>query len=649
MIPTPEPEKKFRDGALWGCMVLDGIRGSLSLEEADSPIRVFCAYSHKDENLRSELESHLAVLRRAGLIEPWYDGRILPGTKWEEQILKNLSDSELILLLVSSDFLASQYCCDVEMRQALERHYAGDASVIPIILRPVAWRLTELARLQVLPKGGRPIYGPDTDQPSRDQAFVETCEGILAVLMNRGPRTAGRTSSWMRPRLPQSRSRKRVMDAAIPFRVPVGKATMVVVQVRRQDSSGLGGVVELETTYPMTKDDVVSKPIRVQFPVDAHGSLQPMGLSLVIQSPDFEPPTQSKGIQVPVRGDSEPRVLLLTAKRMGSLLVNVEVYRDDGALVSGCILSTNAEEAEGEICRLQHVTSFELAIAEVQEGEYFRQDDDTEEQEDPAFLDEGEKKPADPFPSSPASPPARRPASLGSDRPAFADAPFPPAAPQAQPTASSAGPGAGPGEFTQMFNPLGPRPASTATPPPAPAPPAEDISWKNDPFFRPPEKSAPPSQPSTSVTDILSSLAESGSSPSGSRQPEPTPEAGGVTQFLKRLADVPARPSAPVASAPPPSPVDSGPGEYTRMINAMGTKPAMGTPAAPPHAAAAPPPAPAFVVPALPPAPKLAPPPMPAIAPPKSKLEAMVPILLVINTFLLLLLLMVVIFLIKSK
>jgi TIR domain len=635
-------------------MVCNGIRGPSSLEEADSPIRVFCAYSHKDENLRGELESHLAVLRRAGLIEPWYDGRILPGTKWEEQILKHLSDSELILLLVSSDFLASQYCCDVEMRQALERHYAGDASVIPIILRPVAWRLTELARLQVLPKGGRPIFGPDTDQPSRDQAFVETCEGILAVLMNRGQRTAGRTTPWMRPRLPQSRSRKRVLDAAIPSRIPVGKATMVVVQVRRQDSSGLGGVVELETTYPMTKDDVVSKPIRVQFPVDAHGSLQPMGLSLVIQSPDFEPPTQTKGIQVPVRGDSEPRVLLLTAKRMGSLLVNVEVYRDDGALVSGCILSTNAEESEGGICRLQHVTSFELTIAEAQEGEYFRQDDNTEEQEDPAFLDEGEKKPTNPFPSSPAS--------LGSNRPAFADAPFPPAAPQAQPAESSARPGAGPGEFTQMFNPLGPRPTWTATPRPPPAPPAEDISWKNDPFFRPPEKLEPPSQPSTSVTGILSSLAESGGSPSGSRQPEPTPyraepvpsdtpptppkpaepssmpEGGGVTQRLKRLANVPARPSAPVAPAPPPPPVDSGPGEFTRMINAMGTKPAMGTPAAPPQVAAAPPPAP-----------KLAPPPMPAIAPPKSKLEAMVPILLVINTFLLLLLLMVVIFLIKSK
>jgi hypothetical protein len=218
-------------------MDVDGIKGSSSPEGADCPVRVFCAYSHKDEDLRRELESHLAVLRRAGLLEPWYDGCILPGAKWEDQILQHLSNSELILLLVSSDFLASEYCCDVEMRQALERHHAGNAAVIPIILRPVAWRLTPLARLQVLPKGGRPIFSPETDQASRDQAFVETCEGILAILLNRGQRTPGRTAApSVRPSLFRPRSRKRMLDAAMPSRIPVGKATMVIVQVRTQDS-----------------------------------------------------------------------------------------------------------------------------------------------------------------------------------------------------------------------------------------------------------------------------------------------------------------------------------------------------------------------------------------------------------------------------
>src|SRR6266704_5328694 len=98
--------------------------------EPRSPIEVFYSYAHADEKLRNELEKHLALLKQQGYISEWHDRRVLAGREWERDIDQHLNTARIILLLVSADFLASDYCYGIEMKRALERHEAGEAIVI---------------------------------------------------------------------------------------------------------------------------------------------------------------------------------------------------------------------------------------------------------------------------------------------------------------------------------------------------------------------------------------------------------------------------------------------------------------------------------------------------------------------------------------
>src|SRR6187549_735200 len=97
--------------------------------------KVFISYSHSDEFYCKELEKHLSVLRRDGYIDTWKDRKIIPGEEWNNAISKELLSAKIILLLISSDFLSSDFCYDIEMKTAIERHNSNEAVVIPIILR----------------------------------------------------------------------------------------------------------------------------------------------------------------------------------------------------------------------------------------------------------------------------------------------------------------------------------------------------------------------------------------------------------------------------------------------------------------------------------------------------------------------------------
>jgi hypothetical protein len=141
------------------------------------PIELFYSYAHADERFRAELEGHLSVLRRLGLILDWHDRRIDIGDDWKGEIDSALERAQIILLLVSPDYLASDYTYDVEMKRALERHEAGEARVIPVILRPVGWSDTPLGKLQALPKNGRPV----SQWRNRDEAFADVVRDIRAV------------------------------------------------------------------------------------------------------------------------------------------------------------------------------------------------------------------------------------------------------------------------------------------------------------------------------------------------------------------------------------------------------------------------------------------------------------------------------------
>ena len=137
-------------------------------------LTVFFSYSHKDELLRDELAKHLSLLQRDGTISSWHDRQISAGTEWANDIDSNLNSADLILLLISSDFLASDYCHQVELKRAIERHDKGEARVIPIILRPCRWQSAWFSKLQLLPKNGEPV----TKWADRDDAFTNIAEGI---------------------------------------------------------------------------------------------------------------------------------------------------------------------------------------------------------------------------------------------------------------------------------------------------------------------------------------------------------------------------------------------------------------------------------------------------------------------------------------
>lgn len=142
---------------------------------SSKPLRVFYSYSHEDESARKRLETHLAVLRRQGIIAEWHDRRIAPGENWAEQIDQHLESADLILLLVSADFLASDYCYEKEMKRALERHETGSARVIPVILRTCDWQYeTPFSRLQALPKDGKPV----STWEHVDDAYTDIAQGI---------------------------------------------------------------------------------------------------------------------------------------------------------------------------------------------------------------------------------------------------------------------------------------------------------------------------------------------------------------------------------------------------------------------------------------------------------------------------------------
>ena len=143
----------------------------------DKPIEVFFSYAHEDEDLRNKLANHLSILERQGVISSWHDRLIPAGNKWADEIDEQLNTAQIILLLVSSDFIASDYCYGIEMKRALERHEAGEAQVIPIILRSVDWEGAPFAKLNALPKDAKPI----TSWDNQDDAFKDVTQSIRRV------------------------------------------------------------------------------------------------------------------------------------------------------------------------------------------------------------------------------------------------------------------------------------------------------------------------------------------------------------------------------------------------------------------------------------------------------------------------------------
>lgn len=138
------------------------------------PLRLFISYAHEDDPFRQKLETHLSSLKRQGVVEIWSDRTIEPGQEWEQSISQQLEIADVILLLISPDFLASDYIYENELIRALERHEAGEARVIPVFLRRCDWRDEIFGKLQGVPDNAKPI----SQWEDCDEAFQAVVSAI---------------------------------------------------------------------------------------------------------------------------------------------------------------------------------------------------------------------------------------------------------------------------------------------------------------------------------------------------------------------------------------------------------------------------------------------------------------------------------------
>jgi hypothetical protein len=159
-------------------------------------LKVALSYAHQDERLQIELDKHLSPLRRSATIQVWHDRKISAGSDLDLEIDRNLGTSDLVLLLISPDFINSDYCYCKEMRKALKRHLRGEARVIPVILRPVDWLTTPIGKLLALPRDGKPV----TTWHRRDAALLDVATGVRRAVeeLRRQRQSGGRIAGMLR-------------------------------------------------------------------------------------------------------------------------------------------------------------------------------------------------------------------------------------------------------------------------------------------------------------------------------------------------------------------------------------------------------------------------------------------------------------------
>jgi CheY-like chemotaxis protein len=151
-----------------------------------APVSLFYSYAHEDESLRDELQDHLMILERRGVVRSWHDRAILPGHDWSREIDEHLRRADIVLLLISKDFIASDYIMGVELAVAMERQQRGEATVVPVLLRPVDLQPEDAADMpfvglldrQGLPRDLKPV----TSWPNRDEAWTNVASGLRATV-----------------------------------------------------------------------------------------------------------------------------------------------------------------------------------------------------------------------------------------------------------------------------------------------------------------------------------------------------------------------------------------------------------------------------------------------------------------------------------
>lgn len=172
--------------------------------------KLFYSYSHLDEALRNELDIHVESLVKEKIVENWHDRRIEAGNEFDDEISSQLEEAQIILLLISPYFIASEYCYEKEMKRAMEIHEARTARVIPVILKPCNWHNLPFGKLTALPCDGKPVTGFS----NQDEAFYEITLGIASVAKEVSERTEseGASSDTNQPQKDQETTPTKLPD-----------------------------------------------------------------------------------------------------------------------------------------------------------------------------------------------------------------------------------------------------------------------------------------------------------------------------------------------------------------------------------------------------------------------------------------------------
>jgi hypothetical protein len=205
------------------------------------PYRVFCSNSREDQQFLEDLKKHLMSLQREGLITIQADIDISSGKEWKHEITHHLETADIILLLISPDFIASDYCFTEEMQQAIARHEQGTARVVPIVVRPTDWQSSPVGKLRALPQDTIPV----SISQNRDTAFLSITEGLRIVIQELSIcANQEKETSWLQ------------MEKKIQHIVTIKEGiTCIIVVIRANTISTLLWTLEkhiLATTYTIT-------------------------------------------------------------------------------------------------------------------------------------------------------------------------------------------------------------------------------------------------------------------------------------------------------------------------------------------------------------------------------------------------------------
>jgi hypothetical protein len=211
------------------------------------PLSLFLSYAHADAEIAETLRKHLAPLRHEGIVHDWQDRDIRPGEHWDDEISTQLESADLVVALLSADFVASDYAYSRELRRAFELHQLRELVLVPVIARACLWQNLPIGALQALPDGALPI----TSWSDPDAAYVTVVRGIESAARARLDAGNSLVDDWLTSRLIRRRvirSVQELLNASGHYSGPIdgvagGMTEKAVLAFQREQGIVVDGMI----------------------------------------------------------------------------------------------------------------------------------------------------------------------------------------------------------------------------------------------------------------------------------------------------------------------------------------------------------------------------------------------------------------------